>query len=207
MYNFESWVDVRSAFEQAAGWFVLTAAAGVDCCEARALGDWTVRDLIGHTSRALITVENYLDKEVAAVEINSSVEYFRAASASIGDPAAVALRGRDAGAALGPDVGAAVEKVADRVLARVRTEKPDALVVTPVGGMRLIDYLPTRTFELTVHTSDLAVALGQPLDLPPTAAAESFSVLGGLAAQSGTAGPILLAATGRRALPSGFTVL
>ncbi len=81
------------------------------------------------------------------------------------------------------------------------------MVATPVGGMRLIDYLPTRTFELIVHTCDLAVALDQPLDLPPNAAAQSLTVLGDLAVRAGTAGPLLLAATGRRTLASGFTVL
>lgn len=207
MYPSESWVDVRSAFGHAAFWFVRTATAGVGRCEAVALGEWTVRDLIGHTTRALLTVENYLDKEAKVVQVSSPVDYFRAALASIGDPAAVAQRGRDAGAALGPDVGAAVEEIANRVLTRVNTEHPDVLVATPVGGMRLIDYLPTRTFELTVHTCDLAVALDQPLDLPPSAAAASLTVLGGLTAQAGNAGPLLLAATGRRTLPSGFTVL
>ncbi len=111
------------------------------------------------------------------------------------------------GAALGPDVGAAVAEIAARVLNRVNTEQPETLVATPFGGMRLIDYLPTRTFELTVHTCDLAVGLDQPLDVPQTAAAQSLTVLGGLAAQAGNAGPLLLAATGRRNLPPGFTVL
>lgn len=96
MDHSESWVDVRSAFGQAADWFVSTAVAGVDRCEVVALGEWTVRDLIGHTSRALLTVENYLGKEAVAVQVSSPVDYFRAALASVGDPAAVAGRGRDA---------------------------------------------------------------------------------------------------------------
>lgn len=207
MYFSESWVDVRGAFEDAVVWFVSTAAAGVGRWDEVALGEWTVRDLTGHTSRALLTVESYLDKDASAAEVHSPVDYFRAALASIGDPAAVSQRGRDAGAALGPDVGTAVAEIANRVLARVDTEKGSALVATPVGGMRLIDYLPTRTFELTVHTCDLAVALNQPLDVPQTAAAASLTVLGGLAAQAGNAGPLLLAATGRRTLPPGFTLV
>ena len=207
MYDFESWIDVRSAFGHAAGWFVSTAAAGVDRWDDAALGEWTVRDLIGHTSRALLTVENYLDKNATAVDVSSPVDYFRAALASMGDPAAVAQRGRDAGAALGPDIGVAVAEISERVLARVDTEQPDAVVATPVGGMRLIDYLPTRTFELTVHTCDLAVALGQRLDVPATTATESLAVLAGLAVEADKAGHLLLAATGRRNLPPRFTVL
>lgn len=207
MYSSESWADVRGAFENAVVWFVSTAAAGAGRWDEVALGEWTVRDLTGHTSRALLTVENYLDKEATAAEINSPVDYFRAALDSIGDPAAVSQRGCDAGAALGPDVGAAIAEIANRVLARVNIEKESALVATPVGGMRLLDYLPTRTFELTVHTCDLAAALNQPLDVPESAAAASVTVLGGLAAQAGNAGPLLLAATGRRTLPPGFTLL
>lgn len=72
--------------------------------------------------------------------------------------------------------------------------------------MRLIDYLPTRTFELTVHTCDLAVALGQAVEVPSVAARASVSLLGDLAISVDQAGPLLLAATGRRSLPDGFTL-
>ena len=34
--------------------------------------------------------------------------------------------------------------------------------------MRLSDYLPTRTFELAVHTADLAAVLGVPPDVTAT---------------------------------------
>jgi hypothetical protein len=42
------------------------------------------------------------------------------------------------------------------VLAQVNTASDAVLVSTPVGGMRLIDYLPSRIFELAVHTLDIA---------------------------------------------------
>jgi hypothetical protein len=73
--------------------------------------------------------------------------------------------------------------------------------------MRLGDYLPTRTFELAVHTADLAAALGVPPDVPATAAAQALQVVTGLALAHGLAGPLLLAATGRPGLPAGFSVL
>lgn len=202
-----SWAETRSAFADAAGWFVSTAAAGAGRWDDVGLGEWTVRDLVGHTSRALLTVEDYLAEPATAVEVSSPTDYFRAALASTGDPADVARRGRDAGHALGFDIGTAVAQIAHRVVARVNAEQTDSVVATPVGGMRLGDYLPTRTFELTVHTCDLAVALDRPVDPPPTAAAQSLTVLGGLAAYGGSAGHLLLAATGRQNLPSGFTVL
>lgn len=55
--------------------------------------------------------------------------------------------------------------------------------------MRLINYLPTRTFELTVHTCDLAAALGQVVEVPETSAVESLNLLGELAVRTGRAAP------------------
>ena len=79
-------------------------------------------------------------------------------------------------------------------------------MTTIAGGMRLADYLPTRTFELAVHTADLATALGAPLAVPATAAAQALQVVADLAVSGGRAGPLLLAATGRSPA-SGFSVL
>ena len=67
--------------------------------------------------------------------------------------------------------------------------------------MRLEDYLPTRTFELVVHTADLALALGEPLDAPATAAAQVLGIISDIALTDGTAGSLLLLATGRTGLP------
>jgi len=80
-------------------------------------------------------------------------------------------------------------------------------MTTVAGGMRLADYLPTRTFELAVHTADLATVLGLPPEVPATAAAQAMNIVSGLAITDGRAGPLLLAATGRPALPPGFSVL
>ncbi|MGH3502292.1 MAG: maleylpyruvate isomerase N-terminal domain-containing protein [Nocardioidaceae bacterium] len=201
------WPDVQDAFTQAATWFVATAPAGRGRLNEIGLGEWTIRDLVGHTSRALLTVESYLNKAVPTIDVLSAVDYFRLAFASTGDPAAVAQRGRDAGADLGAEPADAVAAIAERVIAQVCGAAEDAAVATPVGGMRLIDYLPTRTFELTVHTCDLAVALDQPVAVPDAAAVESLTVLGGLTTKAGYAASLLRAATGRRNLPDGFTVL
>lgn len=202
-----AWENSVSAFEEAAAWFGRTVPASRETWDQVALGDWTIRDLVGHTSRALLTVESYLKKPPSPVEVTSAVDYFRIALASVGDPASVAQRGRDAGAALGDDLQSAVATVVARVTAQIRDAKATDIAVTPAGAMHLSQYLPTRTFELTVHTCDLAAALDQPMDVPETAARESLALVGGLAAGSADAAPLLLAATGRRSLPHGFTVL
>lgn len=203
----QTWTKTRDAFAQAAAWFVETTAHATGRWDEPALGEWTVLDLVGHTSRALLTVETYLTQEAGTVEVESAAEYFRRALASIGAPAAVAQRGRDAGAALGSNPADAVERIADRVLNAVNSRRGDSIVRTPVGGMRLRDYVPTRTFELTVHTCDLAAAIDVVPQVPEAAADDSLALLGRLTVGSGKASQLLLAATGRRGLPAGFTVL
>ncbi|WP_457205663.1 hypothetical protein, partial [Nocardioides sp. P5_C9_2] len=101
----------------------------------------------------------------------------------------------------------AVAEIAVRVLRLLEDTDGSEPVTTVVGGMLLRDYLPTRTFELVVHTTDLAAALGQPLDLPATAATQALSLVAELALSEGRAGPFLRAVTGRPALPEGFSVL
>jgi uncharacterized protein (TIGR03083 family) len=167
---------------------------------------WTVRDLVGHTSRFLLTVEMYLASPAAGVEIASAMEYFQATRAAAADPA-VAARGRDAGAALGADPASAVAEIAARVLPLVDAQEGIEVVTTIADGMRLGDYLPTRTFELAVHTADLATALGVAPEVPATAATQALHVIAELAVADGLAGPLLLAATGRTGLPAGFSVL
>jgi hypothetical protein len=201
-----AWDASRRAFADAAGWFVRTAALVGDRWNEPGLGEWDVRALVGHTSRSLLTVEEYLARPAATVNVASATDYFRATRAVAAD-AAVAARGRDAGTALGADPAAAVAVIATRVLALVDTCDGTELVTTVAGGMRLADYLPTRTFELAVHTADLATALGSAPDVPATAAAQALHVVAALAVADGLAGPLLLATTGRSGLPAGFSVL
>nr|WP_205707607.1 maleylpyruvate isomerase N-terminal domain-containing protein [Kineococcus vitellinus] len=174
------------------------------CWGEPGLGEWDVRALVGHTSRSLSTVEAYLAAPAAAVEVATTTGYYRATSALAAGPG-VAQRGRDAGTALGADPAAAVAGLAARVVPLVAARGGEELLTTVAGGMRLRDYLPTRTFELVVHTADLATALGEPTEPPAPAAAAALELVAALALETGRAGQLLLAATGRT-LP-GLTVL
>lgn len=199
---------IREAYEQAATLFVETVGQVTPAqWQQQALGEWNVRDLVGHTHRALLTVDTYLDDPAHTRDLERPVSYFLQAMHSLGDPAAVAARGRAAGQALGADPLASVRKTAELVLARLRQTPDDTLLTTPVGGMRLIDYLPSRVFELTIHTLDLASALAQPLAPSAAAARVTFSLLTELAIAQGKTAPLLLSALGRGALPPGFSVL
>ena len=202
-----SWDDSCRSFADAAEWFVRTAALVGDRWNEPGLGDWDVRALVGHTSRSFLTVETYVDRPAQVVDVASAADYFRATTAAAAE-AEVAARGREAGTALGADPAAAVTQIAARVLELVDTKDGTELVTTIVGGMRLADYLPTRTFELAVHTADLATALGvSPEDVPATAAAQALRIVSDLAVTGNLAGTLLLAATGRPGPPSGFSVL
>lgn len=202
---------VRADYRQAAeGFLALVSSLGPDDWTTPALGTWTVRDLVGHTARALLTVEAYLDpvRTTEQPSVADAAGYLRAAAAALADPAAVAERGRQAGAALGDQPSEAVAAITQRVLPLVDGSRDDALVTTPVGTMTLVGYLPTRTFELIVHSLDLAAATGAGT---PAALAGPLpgclQLAARLAAEQGHGAPVLLALTGRRALPDGFSVL
>lgn len=201
-----SWDDSRRAFADATAWFVSAVALVSDRWDQPGLGEWDIRALVGHTSRSLLTVELYLARPAAAAEIGCAADYFVAARAAAADPTFV-VRGREAGAALGADPAAAVAQLAARVLPLVDSVDGTELVTTIVGGMRLTDYLPTRTFELVVHTTDLATALGLPPVPPANAATQALHIVADLAVADDLAGALLLVATGRPHTSADFSVL
>ncbi len=203
-------VSDRRCFAAAAQGFV-TAVGGVgpEDWSRPALGVWSVRDLVGHTSRSFTTIETNLADPTTEIVLHQPVEYLQAVRSAGLDSEAIAARGRAAGVALGEDPRAAIAELATRVLAMVAATPDEAPVRTYAGVAQLGTYLPTRTFELTVHTLDLATALGQ--DPPailqePIAACLALAVA--VAGAGGVSGAVLLQAlTGRRALPPGFSII
>jgi uncharacterized protein (TIGR03083 family) len=195
----------RTALEQAAAFFLATVERVEPAQWDRpGLGEWSVRDLVGHTGRAFLTVETYLGQPAAAVDLPTGADYVVTALAAHGDPAGVAQRGREAGAALGSDPTAATRVIVSRVLGLVAAADDSRLVATPVGGMRLVDYLPTRIFELVVHTLDLAAAIGVAAEPPAAASRVALHLIGEIVVRTGKAAPVLLSLTGRGPLPAGF---
>lgn len=199
------WQELRQAYAEAAAWFTDVLGRVDGRWTEPGLGEWDVRALVGHTSRSLVTVEEHLARPAEEVEVDSALAYYQATSSISAGPG-VAQRGRDAGAALGADPAAAVRTLVERVLGLVDRCTGEELLTTIAGGMRLADYLPTRIFELVVHTADLGRALGVPAEPPPLPAAVALRLVAGLAIADGKAGELLLGATGR-GLASGFTVL
>lgn len=200
------WSNLLDAYAEAGAWFVKTAGLVGDRWSAAGLGQWDVRALVGHTARSLLTVETGLANPPRELTLTSPVAYFQA-TRTLTSGAAVAQRGRDAGDALGLDPAAAAAGILARVLPLLDPLDGTELVATAGGGMRIADYLPTRVFELVVHTADLAVAIGVPADPPAGPATRTLALISQLAIADGHAATVLLAFTGRHGLPSGFSVL
>ena len=172
------------------------------------LGGWDLRSLVGHASRSLITVDTYLDRPAETEELRSATDYLRAIEGMLRtESAAVEERGRAAGVALGADPATSIRQLVDRVLPRVEAAQ-DPLIETIAGGMRLSSYLPTRTFELVVHSLDIAraVDLAAP-SWPEQVLVEVAMLAARTAVAQGSGADLILALTGRSPLPVGFSVV
>lgn len=171
------------------------------------LGDWSLRDLVGHTSRALVTVIDYLSRPEAVEVIETAPAYLAAISTGVVDPHAVAERGRRAGRDLGDDPASSFRRLVDEAIRATEASDPDQIVHTVFGGMRVAVYLPTRTFELCVHGLDIAAAAEVPIALPPAVLEETCALAASTAVRSGRGVDVLMALTGRRELPRAFSIV
>jgi uncharacterized protein (TIGR03083 family) len=191
--------------EAATVYAALVAAIATHQWTEPGLGEWDLRALVGHTSRSLVTVETYLKQPAGVEDLTSPAAYLAAVARA--DQASVADRGRAAGVALGDDPAAAVRSLVDRVLPLVAGDD-DPLITTALGGMRLRQYLPTRTFELVVHGLDIARAAGLPNpDYSTGLLTEVLALTAGAAVLGGRGPEVLLALTSRTTLPAGFSIL
>lgn len=199
----------RDVFASAAHSFArLVQVLPADSFDGPGLGEWDLRALVGHTSRSLITVSTYLQAPASTADLAGPVEYYAAMRGFMSDAGAEAIieRGRQAGRDLGSDPAAAVDALASRALDDI-DEAGDPLITVIGGfGIALSQYLPTRVFELAVHSLDIARATGISADLP----AEVLEAAGVLATQIavklGGGETVLMALTGRTELPRTFSV-
>jgi len=205
----EAWgeLNVRETFAEAARTFVdLVRRLPQDRWDGPGLGEWDLRSLVGHTSRSLVTVETYLRQPVDTEEVPTPAAYY-VAIADL-DNAAVAERGRQAGQALGENPAEFVDALAHRVIAQVETAG-NPLIHTAAGGMRLENYLSTRTLELVVHGLDIAAAVPdvEPPEFSDQLLSEVARVAATAAVLRGSGIELMLALTGRATLRPGFSVV
>lgn len=180
-----------------------------DAWDGPGLGEWDLRALVGHTSRSLTTVSSYLKTTAEHEDITTPQDYYvRVTPSALGiDPADVAERGRQAGRDLGDDPAAAVDALVSRVLVELETVGDPVITVIGGLGIRLHTYLPTRTFELAVHSLDIARALRFSFSPAPDVLEEALVLAGRIAARVGQGDTALLALTGREPLPRSFSVV
>jgi uncharacterized protein (TIGR03083 family) len=201
--------DSRTTFLSAADSFVAQVAGiPAGAWGGPGLGEWDLRALVGHTSRSLVTVDTYLDQPAESVAVATAAGYYVAVAEAggAGGPAIVE-RGRQAGVALGDDPAGFVRDLATRVAERLPAYDAAYVLTTIAGAMPLDEYLRTRTFELVVHGLDIAAATGvdAAYDLEPTADAATLAAE--VAVRRDRGADLLLAATGRRPLDPGFSVV
>ena len=200
--------DIRDTYLEAGEYFAsVVDQVDIDGWDEPALGEWCVRDLAGHTYRAFTTVLSYSAAPDDKVEIERPVDYFLKVLGDNVGQKQVAELGRAAGLEIIDDPRMMVRGFAMYVKNKLDDLGDDHIMGTGVGGMRLIDYLPTRTFELIIHTMDLAKAVGVDAKPPEKGMTATLEILGQIALYRGHASDLLLAATGRGGLPVGFSVL
>jgi len=173
-----------------------------------ALGVWDLRSLVGHASRALITVITYMDAPAEREDIATPQQYYALANnVAAANPTSVVDRGRDAGKDLGSSPATTVAALADEVANKLAASANRLIAVIGGQGMWLHSYLPTRTFELAVHGLDIAAAADLSIELGGDVLAESAALAARIAAEIGVGEVALMALTGRRPLPPTFSVV
>jgi uncharacterized protein (TIGR03083 family) len=203
--------ETRATYQVASAAFLdLAARVPLERYAEPGLGNWDLRALIGHTGRSFVTVATYLASRADAVDTEDAADYFtvvnRLAHGTTRD--AIHQRGIEAGVALGDDPMAALNNARDEAeMALDLLDGTDPAVTTAGGGMRVSDYLPTRTFELTVHSLDIARATGLDFAPPTEALADTLALASASALRQGYGVDVLLALTGRQPLPEGASVV
>lgn len=167
----------------------------------RALGSWTLAELVAHLLRGASRLSAYADEPVdEAAPLLDRVAYFRRLTSA--DAPGVAERAvtdaRKVDAETLPALFAETWRN-DHDLAMAAPA--DRRIATRFGPVRTDEFLATRVLEVTIHHLDLRSALDQPPAPSPTAGALTMHLLEGL-----LGGPrprnlgrvrFLLAATGR----------
>ncbi|BBZ31799.1 maleylpyruvate isomerase N-terminal domain-containing protein [Mycolicibacterium confluentis] len=173
------------------------------------LGDWDLRSLVGHTSRSLITVSEYLKTRADHEDIADAAGYYvhvRAASASM-DPAQIVERGRQAGQVLGADPVATIDALVEQALNDIDAAGDPLITVIGGVGIRLSSYLPTRVFEMAVHGLDIAEAARVEFAPPAEVLAAATALAAQIAVALGDGPTVLRSLTGRSALPPRYSVV
>lgn len=170
------------------------------------LGEWTIRELAAHVISALESPAVY-EEHNGPPAAESAAAYYIQAMSSPRVHEEVAERARESAALFGDNPTEAARATAARTLQVIEALDDDAPVVTTIGVVRLVDYLPTRALEAVIHTLDIADAAGVSVTPEQDALTVSLALLSEIAVEHGDGTMLALALSGRRGLPEGFNVL
>lgn len=207
--------DQRQIFFEAAAFFIaVVERIRDDQWNGHGLGVWSVRELVAHTALAFTNLE----REVTTLAqpsvpnggaLSTAVDFYQRGMAMPGVNERVAQRGREAVESLGDDPSASIRAL-EAGVRDLLGRTPDTVVIAPpIAALPLSEYLLTKTFELTVHTLDIAAALDLDVEPPAAPLAACLGMVLSLAARRDTSESVSLlrALTGRAPLPASFTVL
>jgi uncharacterized protein (TIGR03083 family) len=207
--------EVVAAFLDAAAWIEqLVAPLRPAQLDGPGLGEWSLRQLAAHATRALITVTEYLRTDpteglvVADDEdpLAAAGRYFQQTMHNPQLHKEVAERGRQDADRLGDAVTEAPSAALRQVTPMVRQAPAGAIFEGRFGTVGFTTYLCTRTVELVVHGTDICTALGTQAQIPPAAARLALAVMVEGARARGEASAVVVALAGRRPLPADFGV-
>lgn len=199
-----------TTFESAARAFAgLVRRIPEDAWDGPGLGDWDLRALVGHASRSLVTVSTYLQTSAEREDVATPQEYYARISDYMSKTAAEAIneRGRKAGRDLGSEPVRAIDELIERVMDEIEAVDDPLIEVIDGLGIRLHTYLPTRIFELAVHTLDIARATGLSYQLPMDVLEAAAVLAARIGVETGRGDTVLMSLTGRQTLPSSFSVV
>lgn len=199
----------ENTFRQAAlAYLDLVELITPDKWQLPGLGTWTIRDLVGHTARAIATVDQRLSApEPTEVTVPDAATYYITMLGGFTDNDAIAARGVEAGRMIGRNPVGTITTVLGGVTALLDAQPENRIVGIGPMSMPLHEYLRTRIFELVVHSLDIAKAADLPLELPAFLIADAASLAARVAVLRGDGRDVLFALTGRGTLREGFTIL
>ena len=190
---------VRRSLDDAVTQFLSTGSAiGPPMWDRPATDQWNVRQLFAHLVRGMAVLSDYLDADLEPKGrlLADPADYFRTALSSEGAHDGIASRAAAAADGAPEDLMAWAGDVSAAMLDRVAATDDDRIIVHFAGPLRFEDYLVTRVTELVLHTFDLQLACGLPVEAPNSALAVVNPLLLALADRADPRG-LALALTGR----------
>jgi hypothetical protein len=185
----------REVFKQSIGYLLeVVAEIKPEQWDQNAIGNWTVRHLVGHASRSLGRLEEHAAAspvQPTGVDVTTSSDD----------------RGFAAAKALGDDPLGALKTLADRVLPFVDSLPQDYVLDLPQGQRSIDDFMPSRIQEVTVHAMDIAAAIGSGIQPPGECLRASLYYHADRAIERNQAVELVLALTGREPLSEGFNLV